>query len=50
VPALQQPVLVVGYPVGGDNVSVTKGVVSRVEPTNVRRRRRRRRRRRGTLI
>ncbi|KAH7569773.1 hypothetical protein JRO89_XS06G0264700 [Xanthoceras sorbifolium] len=32
-PFLQQAVAVVGYPQGGDNISVTKGVVSRVEPT-----------------
>jgi len=31
VPALQQDVVVVGYPTGGDNTSVTSGVVSRVE-------------------
>ena len=28
---LQDAVTVVGYPLGGDTVSVTKGVVSRVE-------------------
>ncbi|KAK6915798.1 PDZ domain [Dillenia turbinata] len=33
VPFLQETVAVVGYPQGGDNISVTKGVVSRVEPT-----------------
>ncbi|KAK4261617.1 hypothetical protein QN277_004587 [Acacia crassicarpa] len=33
VPFLQEAVAVVGYPQGGDNISVTKGVVSRVEPT-----------------
>ncbi|PIA29567.1 hypothetical protein AQUCO_05800005v1 [Aquilegia coerulea] len=33
IPFLQQAVAVVGYPQGGDNISVTKGVVSRVEPT-----------------
>ncbi|EXC25314.1 Protease Do-like 10 [Morus notabilis] len=33
IPLLQQAVAVVGYPQGGDNISVTKGVVSRVEPT-----------------
>ncbi|WMV53357.1 hypothetical protein MTR67_046742 [Solanum verrucosum] len=33
VPFLQEAVSVVGYPQGGDNISVTKGVVSRVEPT-----------------
>ncbi|XVE99150.1 hypothetical protein REPUB_Repub03eG0172600 [Reevesia pubescens] len=32
-PFLQEAVAVVGYPQGGDNISVTKGVVSRVEPT-----------------
>eukprot|EP00197_Chlamydomonas_leiostraca_P015336 CAMPEP_0202861036 /NCGR_PEP_ID=MMETSP1391-20130828/2572_1 /ASSEMBLY_ACC=CAM_ASM_000867 /TAXON_ID=1034604 /ORGANISM="Chlamydomonas leiostraca, Strain SAG 11-49" /LENGTH=647 /DNA_ID=CAMNT_0049540355 /DNA_START=61 /DNA_END=2004 /DNA_ORIENTATION=- len=31
LPALQQGVVVVGYPTGGDNTSVTSGVVSRVE-------------------
>eukprot|EP01084_Bolivina_argentea_P076997 139580_1 len=29
-PALQDIVVVVGYPIGGDNICVTKGVVSRV--------------------
>ncbi|WJX70168.1 Protease Do-like 10, mitochondrial [Trifolium repens] len=33
IPFLQQAVAVVGYPQGGDTISVTKGVVSRVEPT-----------------
>ncbi|CAE8607678.1 unnamed protein product, partial [Polarella glacialis] len=33
VPALEEPVLCVGYPIGGDTISVTKGVVSRVEVT-----------------
>lgn len=33
IPLLQEAVAVVGYPQGGDNISVTKGVVSRVEPT-----------------
>ncbi|KAL8544620.1 hypothetical protein ACS0TY_005010 [Phlomoides rotata] len=33
IPFLQESVAVVGYPQGGDNISVTKGVVSRVEPT-----------------
>ncbi|EPS58030.1 hypothetical protein M569_16788, partial [Genlisea aurea] len=33
IPFLQEAVSVVGYPQGGDNISVTKGVVSRVEPT-----------------
>jgi hypothetical protein len=31
VPALQESVLVCGYPTGGDNTSITSGVVSRVE-------------------
>ncbi|KAL6765377.1 trypsin family [Haematococcus lacustris] len=31
VPTLQQDVRVLGYPTGGDNTSVTSGVVSRVE-------------------
>mmetsp|Transcript_119232 Transcript_119232/g.338053 ORF Transcript_119232/g.338053 Transcript_119232/m.338053 type:complete len:581 (-) Transcript_119232:154-1896(-) len=31
VPHLEEPVLCVGFPVGGDTVSVTSGVVSRVE-------------------
>lgn len=30
VPELQSPIAVVGYPVGGDNISITKGIVSRV--------------------
>ncbi|GAB5373148.1 hypothetical protein AAMO2058_001725300 [Amorphochlora amoebiformis] len=30
IPSLQASVVVVGYPKGGDNISVTKGVVSRV--------------------
>ncbi|ERN20200.1 protease Do-like 10, mitochondrial [Amborella trichopoda] len=33
IPFLQESVAVVGYPQGGDSISVTKGVVSRVEPT-----------------
>ncbi|KAG0591583.1 hypothetical protein KC19_1G185700 [Ceratodon purpureus] len=33
IPFLQESVAVVGYPQGGDNISVTGGVVSRVEPT-----------------
>ncbi|VFQ92670.1 unnamed protein product [Cuscuta campestris] len=33
IPFLQEAVAVIGYPQGGDNISVTKGVVSRVEPT-----------------
>lgn len=32
VPNLQEHVTVVGYPIGGDTLSVTRGVVSRVEP------------------
>jgi len=31
VPRLEEPVLCVGFPVGGDTISVTSGVVSRVE-------------------
>lgn len=31
VPHLQDSVVVVGYPTGGDSICVTKGVVSRVE-------------------
>lgn len=31
LPRLQEPVAVVGYPVGGDTISVTAGVVSRIE-------------------
>jgi len=31
VPSLQESVICVGYPTGGDNISVTKGVVSRVD-------------------
>jgi S1-C subfamily serine protease len=30
-PGIQDPVAVYGYPVGGDNLSITKGIVSRVE-------------------
>ena len=33
LPFLEDTVLVVGYPVGGDTLSVTRGVVSRVEIT-----------------
>lgn len=33
IPQLQEQVAVVGYPQGGDNISVTGGVVSRVELT-----------------
>ncbi|RYR61589.1 hypothetical protein Ahy_A04g018768 [Arachis hypogaea] len=32
---LQDSVTVVGYPLGGDTISVTKGVVSRIEATTV---------------
>jgi len=32
LPHLEDTVQVVGYPTGGDNISVTRGVVSRVEP------------------
>jgi S1-C subfamily serine protease len=31
LPRLQDPVTVVGYPIGGDTISVTSGVVSRIE-------------------
>eukprot|EP01119_Soliformovum_irregulare_P005076 TRINITY_DN1645_c1_g1_i1.p1 TRINITY_DN1645_c1_g1~~TRINITY_DN1645_c1_g1_i1.p1 ORF type:complete len:553 (+),score=147.15 TRINITY_DN1645_c1_g1_i1:20-1678(+) len=31
VPSLQDEVSVVGYPTGGDNISITNGVVSRIE-------------------
>lgn len=31
LPALRDPVSVVGYPVGGEEISVTEGVVSRIE-------------------
>lgn len=34
LPHLQDKVNVLGYPVGGDNISVTEGVVSRIEPVN----------------
>eukprot|EP00917_Polyrhabdina_sp_WS-2016_P002043 GHVP01004391.1.p1 GENE.GHVP01004391.1~~GHVP01004391.1.p1 ORF type:complete len:541 (+),score=84.63 GHVP01004391.1:1740-3362(+) len=30
-PELQDQVIVVGYPIGGDNISVTQGVVSRID-------------------
>ncbi|OWM72285.1 hypothetical protein CDL15_Pgr018170 [Punica granatum] len=33
IPHLQEAIAVIGYPQGGDNISITKGVVSRVEPT-----------------
>jgi S1-C subfamily serine protease len=32
LPRLQDKVAVLGYPVGGDNISITEGVVSRIEP------------------
>lgn len=32
LPELHSRVTVIGYPTGGDNVSVTRGVVSRIEP------------------
>ena len=31
IPDIQQPVSVIGYPMGGDQVSVTSGVVSRID-------------------
>mmetsp|Transcript_5450 Transcript_5450/g.13818 ORF Transcript_5450/g.13818 Transcript_5450/m.13818 type:complete len:426 (-) Transcript_5450:12-1289(-) len=34
LPRLQDPVAVVGYPIGGDTISVTSGVVSRIEVTS----------------
>ncbi|KAM6541035.1 hypothetical protein CsatB_005482 [Cannabis sativa] len=34
LPHLQDAVTVVGYPLGGDTISVTKGVVSRIEVTS----------------
>ena len=34
LPRLQEMVTVVGYPVGGDTMSVTSGVVSRIEVTS----------------
>ncbi|KAL6217301.1 hypothetical protein ACLB2K_010518 [Fragaria x ananassa] len=34
LPHLQEAVTVVGYPLGGDTISVTKGVVSRIEVTS----------------
>jgi len=33
LPALQEPINVAGFPTGGDNLSITRGVVSRVELT-----------------
>lgn len=32
LPELQTSVTVMGYPVGGDNISVTQGIISRIEP------------------
>ncbi len=32
LPDMQSSVSVLGYPIGGDNISVTEGVISRVEP------------------
>ncbi|XP_024515363.1 protease Do-like 2, chloroplastic [Selaginella moellendorffii] len=34
LPRLQDPVIVVGYPMGGETISVTSGVVSRIEVTS----------------
>lgn len=34
LPQLQDAVTVVGYPIGGDTISVTSGVVSRIEVTS----------------
>ena len=31
IPMLEEDVVCVGFPTGGDNISVTRGVVSRVE-------------------
>jgi len=33
VPPLQTTVLVVGYPIGGENMSFTQGIVTRIEPS-----------------
>eukprot|EP00803_Ostreobium_quekettii_P002645 evm.model.scf_1356.3 EVM.evm.TU.scf_1356.3 scf_1356:20076-25448(-) len=33
VPDLQHPIFVVGYPMGGDSLSITKGIVSRITMT-----------------
>ena len=33
LPELQDEVEVIGYPTGGDSLSITKGVVSRIEST-----------------
>lgn len=35
LPAMQESVTVVGFPTGGDNVCVTKGVVSRLDRQSV---------------
>ena len=32
LPELQTSVAVMGYPIGGDNISVTEGIISRIEP------------------
>ncbi|QSH42534.1 serine protease [Lentisphaerota bacterium ZTH] len=32
LPDLQSSVIVLGFPIGGDNISVTEGVISRIEP------------------
>lgn len=34
LPHLQDSVAVIGYPIGGDTISVTAGVVSRIEVTD----------------
>lgn len=34
IPHLQDDICVIGYPLGGDNVCITQGVVSRVEPVH----------------
>lgn len=31
IPQLEEDIVVVGFPTGGDNISVTRGVVSRVD-------------------
>lgn len=33
MPSLQESITVIGYPTGGDSISVTKGVISRIEET-----------------
>ena len=35
LPVLQDPVTVVGFPIGGDTISVTSGVVSRIEVSSL---------------